>query len=616
MFKLLSKVENLLYGFRDFLWSYPNFLILDDNSLYSYFHQLYYLSRPGSHIVLSILVTISISAIAFNTSIFAGNNENSTLIEGAVMGIEDNGLIQQIDTVNPLIPSKFQLGSDLANMIYEPLIETTSTGIEYKLASGVAPTKDDKQELTGIDYIFNLRQDVFWHDGNQFTSLDVVATFNKLVELADAEIAAGRSSALQQMGIVAIDEFTVRIFVEQEPGAKQDQLFPNFLELVSFKILPAKYLDEVNSLTVATDEPQINRRPVGTGPFKFESSEIDQISLKRFDSYYGDKGNIDRIVFKLYKTEDALINALKNGEVHSYASNSTKHIRDLESFPKILQYESDVQYQQYWAIYFNLKDGPDYLKDPVVRKALAKSINYQKLLESILNKGVSSSGPIPAVSEYFFAEGAWPEYSLDEAKQDLLESGWELNGAGKLVKNGASLYINVKYTDHYDRNQVIDSITTDWEQLGATVETEALSLSTIKNDLLIPRLFDTIMYGMNTFIDPDRYELFHSSAIDYPGLNISAYQSTIQTKKIVDRKVVDVPKSDRALEIGRSTIDKNIRSQEYKDFQQLIINDQPVIFLYHPTFTYYASRSLSGIDLEGVDTINNRFKSISNWRFD
>lgn len=597
------------------MWDYPDLVVLGENSLVNYSSRVYSLARPYSHAISATAITVLIVILAFNPITLFANGVTNTLVEGVVMGIDANGQIQEIDTVTPLIAPKFQLTADLLELIYQPMLRINSAGQpEYILASEINPTKEG---TAGYDYTIKLRQDVYWHDGSRFNADDVIETFNKIVELnaeslGDLRISANRAEALSQMIIEKIDQYTVRMAIKQT-DANSKTLFPNFLELITFRVMPARYLAEITPNTVSSKESFLNRKPLGTGPFKFDTGNNDQIRLRRFDSYYLKKPNIQAIEFKLYKTEDALVNALKNGEVHAFMSNTSKHVRDLERYPKIQEHESNILTTQYWALYFNLNNGTEYLKDVKVRQALAQSINYDYLLQAILGKGERAYGPIAAKSEYFNANAGWLNYDPDAAKTKLKDAGWTLNSAQKLVKDGKELVINIKYVDHFDRERIINSIKQDWESIGIVVQTEPYTLARIKDEFLLSGAFDLIMYGMGTFYDPDRFELFHSNAINFPGLNISGYKSTATTKKIVSRKLVDVPKSDRALEIGRSVLEKNIRQQEYNEFQQLIAADVPAVFLYHPAYNYYAVDTLKGVKLDNVTSIESRFISIADW---
>lgn len=620
IYKFALAVESFVYQFRDFLWMYPDLILTGDQPLWLKLRNYYNLSRPYSHMFSALIVIIMVIYLAFNPAVLKAGGYTNVLIEGVVMGVNENNEIQSIDTLTPLLAPRFQLNADLQNLIYEPLLRVNSDGgVIFKLAKNIAATVNESGEkLDGISYDISLRSNVLWHDGTRFTADDVIATFNKIVELASPDLGenrvlANRAEALLQMSASKIDDFNLRLSLKGTGTEGVKKLLPNFLELITFKIMPAKYLAEINPLSVVSSDASINRKPIGTGPFKFESSTNTRIVLSRFSNYYEPfLGNLDGIQFSLFKTEDALITSLKNGKIHSFVSNTARHVRDLERYPQILQYRSGVLKNQYWAVYFNTQSTVAYLKDPKVRSALAQAVNYDLLLKSILSRGEKAFGPIPSSSPYFSQTASWPKYDKEAAVNSLKQQGWAYNAAQKLVKDGEPLLINIKYVDNFDRAQVIESLKQDWESIGVTVVAESYPLSEFKGEVLLGS-YDVILYGMSTFIDPDRYELFHSSAIKAPGLNLARYQSAEQVRTIIDRKVVQISRTDRALEVGRSTLDFNLRKAEYDELQGYLAQDQPVIFLYHPLYGYYANSTLTGVDLTSVASIEERFNSITSW---
>ena len=145
----------------------------------------------------------------------------------------------------------------------------------------------------------------------------------------------------------------------------------------------------------------------------------------------------------------------------------------------------------------------------------------------------------------------------------------------------------------------------------------------INEQILTPKSFDMILYGMNTFIDPDRYELFDSSQQTIPGLNIASYSGSVKSVKIrSDRKegessLVSVPKIDRLLEDARGYDPEAAakkRSDSYNEFQSLLAQDAPVTFLYNPQFIYYTNSKVKKIDLNNVSNVEDRFKNIEHWQ--
>jgi peptide/nickel transport system substrate-binding protein len=113
------------------------------------------------------------------------------------------------------------------------------------------------------------------------------------------------------------------------------------------------------------------------------------------------------------------------------------------------------------------------------------------------------------------------------------------------------------------------------------------------------RNFEILFYGQEIGRDPDRYVNWHSTQKDPPGLNLSSF---------------DHVRSDRALEEGRKEVDNDKRITHYNEFQKVIAEQVPVIFLYHPYAKYYVSKYIEGIGDKYTFTLTDRFLDFSNWK--
>jgi len=79
---------------------------------------------------------------------------------------------------------------------------------------------------------------------------------------------------------------------------------------------------------------------------------------------------------------------------------------------------------------------------------------------------------------------------------------------------------------------------------------------------------------------------------------------------------VKVPRVDKLLEQGRSfdpLLAKDKRKETYDRVQDLIADDAPVVFLYHPQFVYFTNNHLSGVDMTNVASLEQRFQHIVDW---
>lgn len=660
MLKFILKIENLLYKIRDSFWQYPDFVAGEQNSLRTKLVAIYKVTIPYSHFVVAFLLLSLIFLLVGGSrykSIISISKKN--LIEAVVMGVDSNGILQKINKVNPILPTNIQLEKDLVSLIYEPLIKYEYIELANKqwvpqvvnvLANDVIKIKE------GSDYQFNLKKGIRWHDNVEFNADDVITTLNLVSNLTRADNAYIR--AIKQMRWEKVSEYAVRLCTKGSDTqltcneSKDNPIFSNFLELVSISILPEHKIKDLSEFQVNNSDADIFRSPIGTGKYKFKYVDNQSITLEKNPDYlyYSDENKetkINSLIFKYYKTFPDAVNAVKNGEVHSLASISIEFKRDLERNTNIVTNLSPVLDNQYWGMYFNLKKdpegkskGPEFFQNANVRKAISMAINRFQIIDTaLLGVGEESLGPITQKSEFFNKSAPWSTYNAENSIKLLEQEGWTLKGSQKFRTNpnGQELTFSLYFVNSYDRLNVARVIQRNLSDIGVRLIIDrrqmpgqdssesaptGWSLDEINREILAPRSFDAILYGMNTFIDPDRFELFHSSQALDPGLNISSYIGSVNTvrprenRKPGESSLETLPKVDRLLEITRTfdpSTAKTERLANYKEIQELIAQDSPVAFLYHPQFIYYTNTNVLDLDLSGVSSVEDRFKNIENW---
>lgn len=636
LWRLLGDLEKAFYKVRDLLWNYPDTLFFGEQSVSRLGYKLYKYFSPVSYLLFAVFAFILFAIIY---SQFVANQvlakENSTLVEGVVMGVDETGLVQKLSKVNPLVPSNIQLEKDLSELIYEPLIRYQQNG---EIVNVLANNIIRRQE--GAEYIFELRDDVYWHDGEKFEVDDVVATLNLMQQLSENEELSENAyiKAIDQMGweivgkdsiaICTLDQSDLSKFKNGEierpctDTTGQKPILSNFLELIAVRIMPAHLIGELNVLNINQPEPFINRSPVGTGPFVFKGSEDDEIYLEFNELYREDPGQIQQITFKLFRTEDEALYSLETGGIHSVVSPSTINLEEVGNYPNLTLHTSEVLTYQYWGLYFNLRKNPDgdplgpaFLSDLKVRRAISLAIDKQKIVSDVLTVGEVATGPIHSSSEFYNADISRLGFNTERAKRLLEDAGWVRGNDGVLAKDGTRLSFKLAYVDNYDREQTVNSIVEDLRQVGIEVIPDPKQPKEMVNEVVSSKTFDTLLYGMRTFIDPDRYELFHSKEMSLS--NLSSYVGRSETVKIENGEKVNLPKVDRLLEVGRSLDPlsaKDERLTVYYEFQEEIAKDVPLVFLYHPQFLYYTQNDLQNLNLENADAIEERFANILTWQ--
>ncbi len=605
---IFSFFEKILIDIRNFFWEYPDLLFFSKNSLTKRVSIAYLKSRPFSHALLLIVGFLAISlAMITNVDAFLRINTD-TFIEGVVVGENDNGELQKVISINPLIVTNIQIKRDIIELVYEPLLRIDQNGdVQLVLAESYADLGDSKV------FRFKLRENVRWHDGSEFTADDVVATFKLLSNLEyGQQTSSVYSKAATKIDIKKIDKYRVEFSLKDK-----NTVMPNFFEVIAFKILPASKIDELNVNNIIYAEPQINRKPIGTGPFKVLSLNGDKITMYANENYYNGKPNLKKVIFRLYKDQNQAINDLKTGQIHAMVGLTSDSIQDIQTYPNLAIHSSNVIYNQYWALYFNLSDsGNETLKDLKVRQAINYAINKQLVSEALVDLATPAKGPIPETSFAFYDYDVYSQ-SLEKANDLLEEAGWILeDGQNYRKKDGKILEFNFVYVKNFDRDKIVKVIQDDLKSVGIKLNLISGTISEVNNNYVLPSYFDILLYGVSTFIDPDRYELFHSSQIGYPNLNISSYKSEEQTTRIKDGKKERIPEVDYRLERGRSFLDEEARKKEYKEFQRIVLSESPVIFLYHPVFTYITNKRVTGINMDKMTALEDRFHGIINWKIE
>jgi ABC-type transport system substrate-binding protein len=136
-----------------------------------------------------------------------------------------------------------------------------------------------------------------------------------------------------------------------------------------------------------------------------------------------------------------------------------------------------------------------------------------------------------------------------------------------------------------------------WQKIGVTVEIKVVELSDLK-DTIKNRDYDALLYGQALGSLPDLYPFWHSTQVRDPGLNLAQYESK---------------KADQLLKDARESLDENVKIQKYESLQNIILADNPAIFLYNPDYIYWVSQKVKGIDTTKIVDPAKRFENISNW---
>lgn len=221
-------------------------------------------------------------------------------------------------------------------------------------------------------------------------------------------------------------------------------------------------------------------------------------------------------------------------------------------------------------------------------------------------------GPIPPSS---FAYYKTPDNTLniDAANKLLDETGYIRGLNGTRVKGTDNLSFEIVLVNNKDREDLANQIKDNLAKVGIDIQVTSTDLGTVLDQYILPKDFQLLLYGVQTFIDPDRYELFHSSQIEHPGLNISGYISSNLRTQVVDGKTTKISAVDDDLADGRRLVDEAARIKKYDDFQKVINEDVPEVFLFYPKEVYLVNSRVKNVNMNDVNSASERFESVDNW---
>jgi len=294
-----------------------------------------------------------------------------------------------------------------------------------------------------------------------------------------------------------------------------------------------------------------------------------------------------------------VLNGLKKREIDGISFIPAEEIAGGENSLNIYKINLPI----YYAVFFNQTESKA-LSDKSVRQALVYALNKQQVVNDVLKEegAVVDSPFLPGWFGYSEDIKRY-EYEPEKTKQILGDNNWtDADGDGILEKKigneEVKLEINLLTSNWPELAKAAEIIKSQWEQIGAKVNLTTADSNVIQQEYIRPRQYQALLFGEVLNADPDPFAFWHSSQKKDPGLNLSLYQNK------------DV---DKLLEDARQTTDEQIRAAKYAEFQKIITDELPAIFLYSPTYLYPVDESIKGIDIERLPIHSQRFSQIEDW---
>jgi len=463
-------------------------------------------------------------------------------------------------TLNPVLATDVTSG-EINRYVFESLLERDNATLELtpKLAKSWEVSADH------LNYTFELRRDVRWHDGAPFTADDVVYTFERIRD-PKVDAASLRNYFKDVARIEKLGDYTVRI-VYTEPYFKA-------LEIIGgATIIPKHVFDDGTDF----NKNPASRRPIGTGPYRFAGWATGQVvRLKRNEDYWGEKPEISGMVFQVIPDQAVRFQLLKKAAIDVEGLRAIQWVRQTEG----KRFKDNFTKHRYWLpnySYIGWNTKNPMFEDRRVRLAMTMLTNRREILDKIL------LGQGEVVSSGFYKFGPQYDASIEEipfdpvrAKQLLTEAGWvDHDGDGIIDKDGLPFRFTLLAASGSNLAKSIGLIMReDLLKVGIEMNIRQLEWATMLK-LLSERSFEATLLGWSMPLTQDPYQLWHSSQIE-KGSNMVGFSD---------------PKADRLIERARREFDPEVRRGMYKEFQRIVHEAQPYTFLFiNPSLVAVARR--------------------------
>jgi peptide/nickel transport system substrate-binding protein len=482
-----------------------------------------------------------------------------TLVEASIGDI--SGLIPNITSDST--------SHDIGNLIYSNLVRTDK---ELRLEGELAErweVSTDEMTIT-----FHLRKGVKWHDGEELTADDVDFTYRYMIDPKTPTAYAESFRQIKHAEVV--DRYTYRV-THEKPYA------PALLSWGMW-ILPRHILEAPWKAGVDLRTTQQNRHPVGSGAYLFKEWKTgEKVVLEANPNYFEGRPYFNRVVYRIIPDQSTIFLELKARNVDMSGLSPIQYRRQTD-YPAFRKNFYKYQYlaNGYAYLGFNLLD-PRF-QDKRVRQAMAYAINKQEIIEGVLlGLGRPAVGPYKP-GTWWYRDDIQPfPFDPERAKALLAEAGWkDSDGDGILDRDGRPFSFTVRTNQgNLVRQQTAEIIQRRLRAVGIDVKIHIVEWAAFINTFIKKKDFEGIILGWGLGLDPDQYDIWHSSKTGPDELNHISYKN---------------PKVDALLEAGRRTFDEAKRKVIYGEFQEIMAEEQPVIFLYVPEALPVVSSRVRGIE--------------------
>jgi peptide/nickel transport system substrate-binding protein len=466
--------------------------------------------------------------------------------------------------INPILATDTVSG-EISYFIFNSLLTyDENASIKYELAKSY-------KFLDNKTLVFYLRDDVFWSDGERFSAKDVIFTYETILS---PRVSTPYSENFKHVDkIEKLDDFTIKVTYK----------YPYFkaLEIWMMGLLPEHILKNETSLMTSS----FNQKPIGTGMFTLKNFSISSnFILEANKDYFLGSPKLKNIIYHFVPDASTAFLMLKSGELDMADISPLQLKKQIDNeFMNKFNIHEGISHS-YSYVGFNLK-LPKF-QDPNVREALSLAIDRQALVDILLfGEGYVCTGPFLPGTNAFNEDVKAPKQDIKKARELLKKAGYDEKNPFEfelITNSGPRIYIA----------QILQH---QLKSAGVNMKIRAMEWQAFLNMVIAPKKFDAFLMGWSLSIKPDAYSIWHSESDKIGGFNLVGYKNE---------------KVDKLIKEAEKVLDEEEFDKIYREIFELIVKDNPYLFLYIPKTLTAVKKNISPVYPSIIGVTHN----ILEWR--
>ncbi|MEM1425001.1 MAG: ABC transporter substrate-binding protein, partial [Cyanobacteria bacterium P01_H01_bin.130] len=520
---------------------------------------------------------------------------------------------------------------------FNPVLNNEATNVFTYTYEGLVTLDPVKRELIpalaegweisddGQRYIFTLRENLRWSDGEPLTSDDVVFSFNEVYfnpKIPSSTADVFRIGPDRKFPTVtALDERLIEVVLPET--------FAPLLNAMRTEILPAHALRDTVTETNSKGEPVflttwgIDTDPkdlVANGPYTVDSYATSQRVIYKKNPYYwktdeagNSLPNIERVIWQIVESQDTALLQFRSGglDILGVSPDYFSLLKREEDRGDFTIYKGGPVPSRSFVT-FNLnrleRDGKPvvepyksaWFNDVRFRRAIAHAIDRGTLVNNIYRGlGEPQNSPFSLLSPFYRSEGlATYDYNLEQARSLLEEAGFrDRDGTLYDAEGNEVRFTLMTNAGNKIRESMVGQIKQDLSKIGIQVDTQALAFGTLVDKLDTTFDWEMCLLSLTGGVEPHggtnvwnvdgRLHMFNQSPA--AGEPLEGWVAADWEQEISDLYVA-----------GSQTVDEAERKAIYGEAQRIIQEQLPLIHLIAPLSIGAVRDSVVGVDYNAL----------------